>query len=69
MILDVGRVRPNNKMLVSKDQNCSRMIAGNTSGRTAHQCNISIAIEGWGLVYQEVGKSKIVSKCGLSGIL
>ena len=36
MILDVERVRPNNKMLISKDQNYSRMMADNTNERIPH---------------------------------
>ena len=55
-------------MLVSRDRNCSKMTAGNISGRTPHQCGISTAIERWDLVYWKVGKGKVVSKCELSGI-
>ena len=48
---DVKKARPNNEMLVSRDRNCSGMMAGNTSGCAPPQCDVSIAIEGWGLVY------------------
>ena len=40
------KARPNNKMLVSKDRNCSKITASNTSRCTPHQCGILIAIEG-----------------------
>ena len=56
MVSDIERARPNNGMLVSRDRKYSGMTAGNTSGRVPHQCGISLAIEGWGLVYREVGK-------------
>ena len=56
MVSDVDKARLNNKMLMSRDQNCSRMMANNTSGCAYYQCCISTAIAGWGLVYQEVGK-------------
>ena len=46
MVLDVEKARPNNGMLVNRDQNCSGMTAGNTSGRAPHQCNVLIAIKG-----------------------
>ena len=45
MVLDIERARLNNGMLVNRDLNCSRMIAGNTSGRALYQCNISTVIE------------------------
>ena len=69
MVSDMERARPNNKILVSKDWNCSEMTVGNISRRTLHQYGISTTIEGWGLVYWEVGKSKVVSKCGFSQML
>ena len=56
MILDIKRARLNNEMLVSRDRNCSGMTTDNTSRRAPHQYGISIAIEGCGLVYREVGK-------------
>ena len=56
MVADVERVRPNNGILVSRDWNCSGMMAGNMSGRAHYQCSVSIAIERWGLVYWKVGK-------------
>ena len=56
MISDVEKTRPKNGMLVSRDRNCKRMTAGNISGHTPHQCGVSTAIEGLGLVYWEVGK-------------
>ena len=56
-------------MLISRDWNCSRMTAGNTSGHALHQYGILTTIEGWSLVYQEVDKSKIISEYRLSGIL
>ena len=43
-------------MLVSRDWNCSGIMVGNISGHAPHQCGVLIAIERWGLVYQEVGK-------------
>ena len=56
MVLDVERARPNNRMLISKNWNCNKITAGNMSGRVPYQYGILIAIEGWGLVYWEVGK-------------
>ena len=46
MVSDMKRERSNNKMLVSKDQNCNGMMAGNMSGRALYQCGISTEIEG-----------------------
>ena len=46
MISDIEKARPNRGILVSRDQNCSKMMAGNMSGRAPHQCGISTAIEG-----------------------
>ena len=40
MISDVEKLRPNNGMLVSRDQNYSRIMASNTSKRVSHQCDI-----------------------------
>ena len=62
MVLDVERERPNNGMFVSRDQNCSRITAGNISRRALYQDGVLTAIEGWDLVYQEVGKSKVISE-------
>ena len=45
MISDVEKARPNNGMLVSRDRNCSGIMAGNTSGRALHQCGVSTTIE------------------------
>ena len=45
MVLDLKRVRPNNRMLMNRDQNCSEIKAGNTSGRASHQCDFLTAIE------------------------
>ena len=45
MVSDMEKTRPNNGMLVSKDRNCSGIIAGNTSGRTPYQCDVSTLIE------------------------
>ena len=56
MVSDVEKARPNNRILVSRDRNCNGMTAGNMSGHAPHQCGVSIAIEGWGLIYWEVGK-------------
>ena len=66
MVSDIKRTRFSNGILVNKDRNCSKMTAGNTSGRGPHQCNISTAIEGWVLVYWEVGKGKVISEYRLS---
>ena len=41
MVLNVEKARPNNGMLVSRDQNCNEMTAGNTSGCVSHQYNVS----------------------------
>ena len=40
MVSDVKKARPNNKMLISRDGNYSRMMAGNRNGRAPHQCDI-----------------------------
>ena len=56
-------------MLVNRDQNYSKMTAGNTSGHAPYQYGISTAIERWGLVYQKVGKGKMVSEYKLNKIL
>ena len=56
MVSDIEKAKPNNGMLVSKDRNWSGMMADNTSRRASHQCGVSTSIEGWGLVYREVGK-------------
>ena len=56
MVSDVEKARLNNEILVNKDRNCSKMTADKTSGCTSHQCGVSIAIKGWGLVYWEVSK-------------
>ena len=36
MVSDINKARLNNGMLVSKDRNCSKITAGNTSERTPH---------------------------------
>ena len=58
MISDMERARPNNRILVSRNRNCSRMTAGNTSGYAPHQYDVSTAIERWGLAYRDVDKVK-----------
>ena len=45
MVSDMEKARPNNEILVSRDQNCNKIIAGNTSGRIPYQCGISTAIK------------------------
>ena len=35
MVSDMEKTRPNNGMLVSRNQNCSGMTAGNTSGHAS----------------------------------
>ena len=55
-------------MLMSRNWNCSEITASNTSERASHQYSVSTAIERWDLVYWEVGKNKVISECGLSGI-
>ena len=69
MILNIEKARSNNKILVSRDQNCNRMIVGNISGRVLHWCDVSTAIERWGLIYQEDGKNKVVNKFRFSEML
>ena len=39
------KVRLNNGMLVSRDWNCSRMIASHMSGHASHQCSVLTAIK------------------------
>ena len=45
MVSNVEKARPNNEMLVSKDQNCNEMTVGNTSGRISHQYGVSTVIK------------------------
>ena len=45
MVSDVKKATPNNRILVSKDRNCSKITAGNMSKRAPYQCNVSTAIE------------------------
>ena len=45
MVLDVERARFNNKILVNKDQNCSKMTIGNTNKRAFYQYSISTTIK------------------------
>ena len=39
------KARLNNGMLMSKNRNCSKMMADNISRRASYQCGVSIAIE------------------------
>ena len=56
-------------MLVSRNWNCSGMMASNRSGYALHQCSVLTVIEEWVFVYWEVCKGKVVSECELSEIL
>ena len=47
MVSDVEKVRPSNGILVSRDQNCSRITDGNTNGHVPYQYGISTAIKKW----------------------
>ena len=51
MVSDIEKARPNNEILVSKNENFSKMMADNTSKHTFHQCGVLTTIERWGLVY------------------
>ena len=68
MVSDLEKTRPDNKILMNENWNFSGMMADNTSKRALYQCNILIAIKRWGLVYSEVGKSKIANEYKLIGI-
>ena len=69
MVSDVEKARPNNRMLVGKNWNGSRMTVGNMSGRAFYQCGVLTAIERWGLVYWKVGKGQVVSEYGFNKML
>ena len=45
MVSDVKKIKSNNKILISRDQNCTGMTAGNTSGRIPHQFTVLTVIE------------------------
>ena len=45
------------------------MMASFLNGCILYEYNVPTTIEGWDLVYWEVGKSKVVSEFGLSEIL
>ena len=40
MVSDMEKARPNNRILVSRDRNCSGIIVNNISGHVSHQCGV-----------------------------